>query len=221
MNAHFPHYPKGVGVRFTRDVKTVCPDRSAQRPLIWTATLVLLASCGHAAGTAVEPRAATEASVPRVSDLDAATQFLSGIPRCPRVFAVMSTHEARDQPEGTKVTVRGMLVHNPKWDCPGKACAGKTADGRRGPAACCNACRTRWFVVDAADVARPYMSRARLYLRETGQTDLLGLGAQDCEVAKINAATPPKAVVVTGTFQGAAGEGGGSQLIEDARLCVP
>ncbi len=183
--------------------------------------LVLVASCGHATSTGVEPPQAAEAAVPRVSDLDAATQFLAGIPRCPSMFAAMSPHEARDQPEGTKVTVRGMLVHNPKWDCPGKACAGKTANGCRGPAVCCNACRTRWFVVDAADVARPYMSRARLYLRETGQPDLLGLHAQDRDVAKVNAATPPKAVVVTGTFQGAADEGGGSQLIEDVRLCAP
>ena len=179
------------------------------------ATLLLFASCGHA-GTGAASAVATP-----VSDLDAATQFLADLPRCASMPTFVSAIDAREQPEGTKIAVRGMLVHNPKWDCPAKACASKATEGRRGPAACCNACRTRWYVVDAADVARPYMSRARLYLREHGAADLLDLGARDCDIAKINAATPPKAVVVTGIFQGAAGQGGGSQLIEEVRLCAP
>lgn len=136
----------------------------------------------------------------------------------------MSAREAREQPEGTRVAVRGVLVHNPKWDCPAKACGARSADKsgepRRGPGGCCNTCRTRWYVVDVADAARPYMSRSRLYLRAAGQPDLLTLEAEDCDVAKVNAATPPRHVVVTGIFQGAAGEGGGSHLLEDARLCT-
>jgi hypothetical protein len=156
--------------------------------------------------------------------VDGATQFLAAIPQCSSVPAVMSARDAREQPEGTRVAVRGVLVHNPKWDCPAKACGAKTgdkaADARRGPGGCCNTCRTRWYVVDAADAARPYMSRSRLYLRGAGQPELMTLEAQDCDVVKVNAATPPHHVVVTGIFQGAAGEGGGSHLLEDARLCA-
>ena len=77
------------------------------------------------------------------------------------------------------------------------------------------------MVVDPADTARPYMSRARLYPSAAGQPQLALLEAQDCDVAKINAATRPKEVVLTGTFQGPAGEGGGSHLIESAQLCTP
>jgi hypothetical protein len=155
--------------------------------------------------------------------VEGATHFIDGIPRCSSVPAVISAHDAREQPEGSKVAVRGVLLHNPKWDCPPKACISKAAAGSRAPAACCNVCRTRWFVVDQKDAARPYMSRARLYPRQAGQgqPDLLTLEAQDCEVAKVNAATAPKAVIITGTFQGPAGEGGGSHLIGDARLCAP
>jgi hypothetical protein len=154
--------------------------------------------------------------------VDGATRFLDGIPKCGTVPALITARDAREQPEGTKIAVRGVLLHNPKWNCPPKGCAGKTgADGRRGGAGCCNTCRTRWFVVDPADAARPYMSRARLYPRIGAQPELATLEAQDCDVAKVNAATSPKQVILTGTFRGPAGEGGGSQLIEDAQLCTP
>jgi hypothetical protein len=113
--------------------------------------------------------------------VDGATRFLDGIPKCGTVPALMTARDAREQPEGTKIAVRGVLLHNPKWNCPPKGCAGKTgADGRRGGAGCCNTCRTRWFVVDPADAARPYMSRARLYPRIGAQPELATLEAQDC-----------------------------------------
>jgi hypothetical protein len=129
--------------------------------------------------------------------VDGATRFLAGLPRCSAVPTVMTARDAREQPEGTKVAVRGVLLHNPKWDCPAKGCPGKVgADGRRSNGACCNTCRTRWFVVDPEDAARPYMSRARLYLRASGQPQLATLEAQDCDVAKVNAATTPKPVVM-------------------------
>lgn len=154
--------------------------------------------------------------------VEGATRFLEAIPRCASLPQTITARDAREQPEGTRVAVRGVLLHNPKWDCPPRGCGARSAGGRRaGGDGCCNTCRTRWFVVDAADAARPYMSRSRLYLRSAGQSELATLEAEDCEVAKVNAATPATAVVLTGTFRGQAGEGGGSQLIEDAALCAP
>jgi len=209
-------------VRFTVSVN---PSRisGAARGLFLSATLVAVA-CTHA-GTAAPGATPGSASAPapaaetRAVGVGGAADFLSGIPRCTGLPALITARDAREQPEGTPVAVRGVLLHNPKWDCPAKGCKGKGADGQRG--GCCNTCKTRWFVVDPADAARPYMSRARLYPRAAGQAELMTLEAQDCEVAKVNAATPPKQVVVTGTFQGPAGEGGGSQLIADAQLCAP
>lgn len=192
------------------------------RGLCLSATLVVM-GCTHAGtagpgGTVAAPGAPSGAAAEtRAVGVGGATDFLASIPRCASIPALITARDAREQPEGTPVAVRGVLLHNPKWDCPPKGCKG--ADGQRG--GCCNTCKTRWFVVDPADAARPYMSRARLYPRPAGQTEVLTLEAQDCDVAKVNAATPPKQVLLTGTFQGPAGEGGGSQLVADAQLCAP
>ena len=75
------------------------------------------------------------------------------------------------------------------------------------------------MIVDAKEVARPYMSRARLYLRPRGSSALLTLTARDCDIAAVNA-LPAKTVVVSGVFGGPARRGGGSYLIEDAELCA-
>jgi hypothetical protein len=179
--------------------------------------LLTMASCGHG-GAGGNPASAGSAG----PGVDGALRFLESIPRCAAVPTGMTAHDAREQAEGTQVAVRGILLHNPKWDCPVKGCPGKICvEARRGSGAWCNTCLTRWFVVDPADAARPYMSRARLYLRPAGQAQLALLEAQDCDVVKVNAATAPKEVVLTGTFQGPAGEGGGSHLIGNAHLCTP
>lgn len=222
-------------MRFTGVVTSSRPSRVVS--LFHSSLLLIIAmaaSCAHggpgaAGGGAGQPAAsaapdgpATPAVQPPAVGVDGATRFLEQIPRCASLPQTLTARDAREQPEGTRVAVRGVLVHNPKWDCPAKGCGGKAAGGaRRASGGCCNTCRTRWFVVDAADAARPYMSRARLYLRGAGQPELASLEAEDCDVAKVNAATPPKPVVLIGTFRGSAGEGGGSQLIESAELCAP
>ncbi|MES1157662.1 MAG: hypothetical protein ABUL67_01055, partial [Haliangium ochraceum] len=162
---------------------------------------------------------------PTASSEPDAVALTGAFPPCQLEGPAVATRDVRDREAGTKVSVHGMLVHHPKWDCPTRTCAGKRAASGGGVGGgvgtCCGTCTTPWFVVDEAEVARPYMSRARLYLRARGQTEPFELTAQDCEVRAANAAALPRKVVVSGVFQGPAGRGGGSYLIEDPRLCTP
>lgn len=201
-------------MRFTSGVRTFA-DKTRTPSMACAAALLVAAACGHTQPAEQSPPAAIK------SDLERIVHFVEAIPRCGPADPTMSPHDVREQEIGTKVSVRGVLVHHPKWECSAKGCSETGSDGRRVRNPCCNACGTPWFIVDSADVSRPYMSRARLYLRQGGLTEPLSLTAKDCETRAINLAVPPKNVVASGIFAGPGGEGGGSYLIDDVRLCGP
>lgn len=171
--------------------------------------------CGHGPQPTEHVPGGTAASSTSVVD------FLDGLPRCKAGSVASSPHAVREEAVGTKVSAQGVMVHNPKWECADKRCGqpATTAGAASGQSTCCGACATPWMIVDTKEAARPYMSRARLYLRQRGSTDLLSLTARDCDVAGLNA-LPPRTVIVSGIFSGPARRGGGSYLIEDAALCA-
>ena len=186
------------------------------RPIRPAVVLLATLACSHTSSSdspAPTAGGAAARNAPAAPEAEPPARFVENIPRCQASENATSTHEVREKEPGAKVVVKGVLVHSPKWDCGVRApdCTGN----------CCKACTTPWFVVDAKEASRPYMSRARLYLRAPGTPARLSLAAKECDVRSVNASVPPKPVVASGTFQGSAGEGGGSYLISDARLCTP